>query len=272
MEDVDHAEPVLRGELADAPEHVGELVAGDGAVHAVVIRRDAPDGRERGLATGPEAGLLGVVRGDLDARGAVLAHQCLDAFELVGNLGVGAVELADEDGGGPGVVAGVDEVLRRLDRRAVHHLQSARDHAGGDDRRDRVAAVLDVVERGHEHGFRRRLGQKLHGDLHDHREHALGTVHQRQQVIAGGVRGLRADGYQLAVDGHCGHLEDVVHGQPVLQAVHAAGVLGDVAADGAGDLGGGIRCIVQPVGGGGLGDRKVAHAGLDPRDAPLCVH
>ena len=59
----------------------------------------------------------------------------------------------------------------------------------------------------------------------------------------------------LAVDGEAAHAQHVVHGQAVLQAVHAAGVLGDVAADGAGDLGRRIGRVVQAVGRRRLGDR-----------------
>ncbi|MNT54559.1 hypothetical protein D3C72_1917300 [compost metagenome] len=50
-----------------------------------------------------------------------------------------------------------------------------------------------------------------------------------------------------------------MHRQPVLQAMHAAGVFRHVAADGAGDLAGRIRRVVQPIRRRGLGDRQVAH-------------
>jgi hypothetical protein len=79
-------------------------------------------------------------------------------------------------------------------------------------------------------------------------EHALGAGHQRQQVEPRRVQGLGADLEQLAVDGDQLELQDVVHREPVLQAVHAAGVLGDVAADGAGDLRRRVRRVVEPMG------------------------
>ncbi len=49
--------------------------------------------------------------------------------------------------------------------------------------------------------------------------------------------------------------------------MHATGVLGDVAADGAGDLRRRIGRVIQLVGRRGLGDRQVAHAGLDAGEA-----
>ena len=65
---------------------------------------------------------------------------------------------------------------------------------------------------------------------------------------------------------HGDHLEllDVVHGEPVLQAVQPARVLRHVAADGARDLRGGIRRVVEPEMGDRLRDREVAHPGLHP--------
>ncbi|MND97322.1 hypothetical protein D3C80_896400 [compost metagenome] len=59
-----------------------------------------------------------------------------------------------------------------------------------------------------------------------------------------------------------------MHGQAVLQAVHAAGVLRHVAADGAGDLRGRVRRVIEVEGRRRLGNRQVAHAGLDAGEAP----
>ena len=57
-----------------------------------------------------------------------------------------AVELDDQHRAG---VGGKAEVERRLDRandELVHHLDRARNDAGGDDRGDRRGGVVDVVE------------------------------------------------------------------------------------------------------------------------------
>ena len=71
---------------------------------------------------------------------------------------------------------------------------------------------------------------------------------ERQQVVARAVERVAAELDDLAGDEHAAHATDVVHGQPVLEAVHAAGVLADVAADRAGDLRRRIGRVVEAVG------------------------
>ena len=74
-----------------------------------------------------------------------------------------------------------------------------------------------------------------------------------------------------AVGEHDLHLQHVVGGEAVLQAVRAAGVLRDVAADGADLLAGRVGRVVEPVRGGGLGDLEVVDAGLEHRAPVLDV-
>ncbi len=71
--------------------------------------------------------------------------------DLLGDLLVRAVELAQQDGLGIGRVAGVHEVLGRPDREPIHHLQPRRDDAGRDDAAHRSAGPLDVVEGREDH-------------------------------------------------------------------------------------------------------------------------
>ena len=87
-----------------------------------------------------------------------------------------------------------------------------------------------------------------------------------QQVEARRLARLAAERQQLAVHGDELHLEHVVDGQPVLEAMHAARVLGDVAADRARDLRGRIRRVVEAVRRGRLGHREVGDAGLHARE------
>ena len=65
--------------------------------------------------------------------------------------------------------------------------------------------------------------------------------------------------------------EDVVGGDPVLEAVRAAGVHGDVAADGAGELARRIGGIEEAAMGDSIGDVDVGDAGLNPRAAVFIV-
>ena len=103
-------------------------------------------------------------------------------------------------------------------------------------------------------------------------EQSLRAGHQCEQVVARGIHGAAADGDALAVGGDHGELEDVVHGQAILQAVKAARVLRHVAADAACDLRGRVRGVVQPERRHVLGNCEVAYSGLHPRHAVDGVH
>ena len=182
-----------------------------------------------------------------------------------------AVEFAEEDGRGVARVAGVGEVLRGLDGEGVHHLEARRDDAAPDDGRDGVAGLADVVEGGQQHALDGRLWQQLDDDFRDHAQHALRADHGGEEVVARGVEGLAAEHEFVALDGLHGDAEHVVHGEAVLQAVDAAGVLGDVAADAAGELRRGVRCVVEAVVRHRFGDREVRDARLDAGGAGVGV-
>jgi len=92
-------------------------------------------------------------------------------------------------------------------------------------------------------------------------------MHQRQQFVAGRVQRLAAEFDRFAFHREAADLQHVVHRQAVFQAVHAAGVLGHVATDGAGDLAGRVGRVVQAMGGRRLADGQVAHPALHARRA-----
>src|SRR5438552_17109296 len=91
------AQRVLLLHLGDEVEHLAQALARNGAVHAVVIRRDASDRRERSLAPRPEAKPLGLVSRDGATYGAGLLQHRLHARDLVLYLGFGAIGLAEQD-------------------------------------------------------------------------------------------------------------------------------------------------------------------------------
>ena len=146
----------------------------------------------------------------------------------------------------------MDELLDRARGRLVHQLEARGHDPGGDDRRHRGAGADDVVERGERDLRLLRLGAELDRDLGDDGEQSFGAVDQREQVVAGAVERIAAELDDLAGDEHGAHALDVVHGEPVLEAMDAARVLGNVAADRAGDLRRGVRRVEQPVGRGRL--------------------
>jgi hypothetical protein len=140
-----------------------------------------------------------------------------------------------------------------------------------DDARNAVAGVLRGREPDQHRARGFRLAQDAHGDFGDDPEQALRPGDDAEQVVASGVKVLAADADDLA--GHQNQLaaEHVVGGQPVLQAVHAAGILRDVAPDRAGNLRGGIGRIVEAGVLDRLGDRKVGDPRLGNHDPVVVI-
>eukprot|EP01136_Pigoraptor_vietnamica_P010494 Opistho-1_new@48175 len=232
MEDIGAAQAVLLLHLRNRQEDGRQVLARDGGVHAHVVGADAARGGEGVLAPAPELQALGLGLADLALRGAAVQQHGQHARDLLGHLLGRAVALAQQDGLGRQVVARVNEVLHGGGHGLVHHLQAGRDDARGDDVGHRVAGFADVVEAGHDAAGQLRLGHQLDRHLRDDGQHALAADDQWQQIHSGRVHRLRSELDRLALDGEAAHAQHVVQGQAVLEAVHAARVLGDIAADG----------------------------------------
>jgi hypothetical protein len=267
VEHVRAAQSVLLGHSGDLEQHLGQRPPRNRAVHAVVVGRDAADRRERGLASGPEEKPLLLVLRHADLRGSCVAEHAPDLRHVGGDLLRCAVGLDEQHGGGVERVVGVHVLVDRARGGLVHHLEAGREDAGGDHRAHRRAGLGDVVERGERDLRELGLGRELDGDLGDHREQTFRAVDQCEQVVARRVRRFAAQLHDLAAHQHATDATHVVDREPVLEAVHPAGILGDVAADRARDLRRGIGRVVEPVSGGGLGNREVAHPRLHDRGA-----
>ena len=248
---------------ADPGQHFGQPRARDRPVHDVVVGRHAPGRGEGRLAPEPEALAFGLVRAGADgARARPFGDAADPGHELV-DLDAGAVQFADEDRFRVPRIAGTAEALRRLDRRPVHHFEPGGDDPGGDDVAD-AGPRRFVVGKAHEerpHG--RRFGQDAHRDFGDHAEQPLGAGDRAEQIVALGVELLAAQTKDLAAHEHHLDAEQVVGREAVFEAVHAARILRDVAADGAGDLARRIRRVVEAVGGHGRADGEIGDSGLD---------
>ena len=187
----------------------------------------------------------------------------LDARDQVIDLGLRPVELDDQQRLDVERIAGMHEFLGRVDRRPVHHLHAAGNDAGADDaaRRSRRRPPIDAKPISTARAVSGFL-QDAHGDLGDDAEQALRAGDDAEQIVAAGVEMLAADAHDLA--GHQHHLaaEHVVGGHAVFQAMHAAGILRHIAADGAGDLRGRVGRVVEAGVLDRLGDRQIGHAGL----------
>jgi len=113
------------------------------------------------------------------------------------------------------------------------------DDAGGNHRGHRVTGFAHVVEAGHDAARQLRLGHQLDRHFGGHGQHALAAHHH---AAAGRSRAHPAPRCRRSIGSPstvkprtCSTLCSV---RPYFEAVHAARVLGHVAADGAGDLAG----------------------------------
>ncbi len=139
----------------------------------------------------------------------------------------------------------------------------ARDHRG-----HRVTGRADVGKGRERNLCRLRLGDELDGDLGDDGQQALGPVDQREQVVTGAVQRLAPELDHLAGDQHATDPADVVHRESVLDAVQAARILGDVAADRARDLRRRIGRVIEVVRRRRLRNREIASL---PAGRPRCA-
>ena len=148
----------------------------------------------------------------------------------------GTIEFDDQQRLDVERIAGMDKGFGGVDRGLVHHFHAAGDDAGADDARDAFAGSLDLRKADHQRARGFRLLQDPHRDLGDDAEQAFGAGDDAHQIVAGILRGLAADAQDLAVHQHDLAAEHVVGGHAVFQAMHAAGIFRDIAADRAGDL------------------------------------
>ena len=156
----------------------------------------------------------------------------------------------------------MDEGFGGVDRRLVHHFHAARNDPGADDPRHAFAGRLDLREADHQRARGFRLLQNPHRDLGDDAEQAFRARDDSHQVVAAGLGGLAADLDDFARDQHDFAAEHVVGGHAVFQAMHAAGILRDIAADRAGDLRRRIGRVVKSGIGHRLADGEIGHPGL----------
>ena len=262
VEDVADPQAVLALELGDPAQHPGELRPRDDTVLDVVALADAAHGPEGRLAALPEERALGRVGGGADLESTAFTQDPIDRGDVLLDLRRDAVELDDQDRSRLGI-ARVDRGLGGLDRQPVHHLDRGRKDAGGDDVRDGGACVVGRIEGRELRDDRLRPPQEPQRDLGGDPEGALRADEDAEHVGAGGVEPAAAETDDLAVREHHGQPGHVVDREPVLEAVRAARVLGDVAADRAHLLAGGIGRVVEPVGSDRVGHLEVRHAGLD---------
>ncbi len=177
-------------------------------------------------------------------------------------FGRAAFHLDDQHGLGIQRVAGVGEGFAGVDRGAVHELECDRDNAGGNDGIDAGAGDLVGFEGG-EHGAGAfRAAQDADRDLGDDGQLALAAGEQAEPIIARGIQVGTANFENFALDGDDFQAEQVVGGDPVAQAMGAARVHADVAADHAGELAGGVGGVERTPALHCRGDADIGDSGL----------
>ncbi len=173
VEDIRDAQPVALLHLRHRAQHARQLAARNRAVHAVVVRAQAADGRKRGLAPGPEREPLALARRDANAARGVARRDRAHALDEIVDFDGGPVELDDQQRFDVERIADADERLGGVNRRLVHHLHARRNDAVGDDRSDAGAGRLDGVEADQERARRLRAPQDSHRDLGDDADQAF---------------------------------------------------------------------------------------------------
>ena len=156
----------------------------------------------------------------------------------------------------------MDEGFGGVDRRPVHHFHAAWNDPGADDPRHALPGRLDLAETDHQRARGFRLLQNPHRDLGDDAEQAFGPRDDAHQVVTAGLGRLAADPDDFACDQHDFAAQHVIGGHAVFQAMHAAGVLRDIAADRTGDLRRRVGRIIESGMRHGLADGEIGDARL----------
>ncbi len=260
VKDVADPQPAGRRELRDPPQHRRQLGPRHDPVLDVVVGADPPHRGERRLAPPPDPRALVALGRDPVLARVELRADPLDRLEILRHLLGTAVELDDQHRAATRRVVRPERRLGRLDRDRVHHLDRRRGDPRADDPRHRLARLVGLDEAGEQRANRRRGTQDPQRQLGRDPERALGADEHAEQ-IGPLVPDRQLD--QLTVGQHDLRRQDVVDREAVLQAVRAARVLRDVAADRADLLRGRVGRVVEAVIGDGARDVEIGDTRLD---------
>ena len=252
VEDIRAGAPGFARHFADAAQRLAQPAARHDAVLHDEIGRQPAHRAEGALAAFPDREpLLGVARGT-GFDGLAGGDDLVEPFAVGGHDFARAFEFDDEHRFAAGRILRVHRGDGRLERERVHDLHRARQQAARDHRRHGVARLLQRAVAG-EHGVKTfGARQQLQRDLQRDAEQALVAGEQPAPVRPDVFAARAAPLDHFARGEHGLDAEHVVGGHAVFQAMRAAGVEGDVAADGADRLAGRIGRVVQPVRRGGL--------------------
>ena len=165
-----------------------------------------------------------------------------------------------------GVLIDPEEIVHGVDAAPIHDFHARGQHPSGGDPTHGLPGRFHRGKVRQQDGDAGGLTQQTQGDRRRNPQGSLAADEDAAQVELGGLGHPRTQGGDAAIGQNNLHGEDVVARHAVLQAVHTAGVFGDVAADAASHLAGRIRRVIEAIPRHRAGDPAVDHPGLN-RDA-----
>src|SRR5260221_1829144 len=151
------------------------------------------------------------------------------------DFGDGAIEF-DEEKATAHRIVGMDSGFGGLDGERVHDFNGSGENGRGNDAAEGGARFIGGREGGEEHADAFGALDETENDFGGDAQSAFGADEDAEKVVAGRVERLAAEMNEGAVGKDNFEAEDVRGGESVLEAVRAAGIFGDVAANGADGL------------------------------------
>ena len=269
VEDARDAEAVLGAELRGAAQHLGQLRARHDAVLDVVARRDPAHRGERRLAPAPDPRALLRRLGRVELERAELAADPLDRGRVLGDLrrpGRRARRSAPRPRP-PGSPASTAASTASIVSASIISIAAGRIPAAitCETASPAASVVAKPASSVRTASGTRSTRTVIRTAIPSVPSEPTNTPSRSGPVVVARERD------ELAVGEHDVGRENVVDGEPVLEAVGAARVLGDVAADRADLLARRVGRVVEALGGDRLRDVEVRHARLDDDAAALEV-
>lgn len=250
----------------DEPHDDRQLGTRNDSILCQIIRAQSSNGTEGPLAAFPEQAAFVFCFRDLNFAGFVLAADFKDSFGLTIETRGEAVELDDEHGAR---IQGKSEVIRRLhclSNLLVHHLHRAGHNPRGNDVTHGLAGVIDVFENSEKSFVCLGSANQFYQNASDHSEHSFASDSRASQVVAiiiFAAIGCGAEPNNFAVGQHQLETEDVIGRDAIFQSVRSSGICGDVSANRASRLAGGIGRVKEALGFYGLSDPGIDTARFD---------
>src|ERR1700737_4864951 len=236
------------------------------------MRRKAPHGAKRLLASLPQLQSLDVVARDLHAprtaRNADLSHD----LQVRADAGVEPVELDQQNRLRILWIARrIDRRLDHTDRRTIHELKRGWNDSRCDDGRGHARRFVHRHEVGEQRAHGLRFLRQVEGDGESETEAPFGADERPAQIVSVVLAEFASQLDDLTARQNDGYRQDVIERNSVLEAVRAARVFSHVAADGAGRFTRRIRRVQKAVRRDVLVESKVDDSRLDRRATILDV-